>query len=151
MIKILMCCHGNICRSPMAESVMTHLVKAAGLEKEFEIASAATSREEIGNPVHYGTVKKLRQMGVPLVPHRAVQITQKDYETYDLIIGMDQWNLHNIEKITGRDREGKIHLLLDFTARKGDIADPWYTGNFDETYRDVLEGCQGLLDWCKSK
>ena len=148
MIKILMCCHGNICRSPMAESVMTHLAKEAGLEKEFYIASAATSREEIGNGVHYGTVRKLRQEGVPLVPHRAVQMTKADYEKYDLIVGMDQWNLRNMNRILGGDPEGKVCLLLDFTDRKGDIADPWYTGNFDETYRDVLEGCQGLLRYC---
>ena len=148
MIKILMCCHGNICRSPMAESVMTHLVKEAGLEKEFYIASAATSREEIGNGVHYGTVRKLRQEGIPLVPHRAVQMTKADYEKYDLIVGMDQWNLRNMNRILGGDPEGKVCLLLDFADRKGDIADPWYTGNFDETYRDVLEGCQGLLQYC---
>ena len=143
-----MCCHGNICRSPMAESVMTHLVKEAGLEREFLIASAATSREEIGNPVHYGTRQKLREVGVALIPHRAVQVTKQDYEKYDLLIGMDQWNIHNIERITGRDRDGKIHLLLSFAGESGDIADPWYTGNFDETYRDVLRGCQGLLEYC---
>ncbi len=151
MIRILYVCHGNICRSPMAESVMTHLVKEAGRSSEFLIASAATSREEIGNSVHHGTVKKLRQEGVPLVPHRAVQITKRDYGKYDLIIGMDQWNLRNIHRILGGDPEGKVHLLLDFTERKGDIADPWYTGNFDETYRDVLEGCQGLFAWCKER
>ena len=148
MVKILFICHGNICRSPMAESVMTHLVQEAGLSGEFYIQSAATSREEIGNSVHHGTVKKLRQMGVPLVPHRAVQMTRADYDKYDLIIGMDQWNRKNMLRILGGDPEGKIHLLLDFTDRKGDIADPWYTGDFDETYRDVLEGCRGLLEYC---
>ena len=127
---------------------MTHLVKEAGLEREFLIASAATSREEIGNPVHYGTRQKLREVGVALIPHRAVQVTKQDYEKYDLLIGMDQWNIHNIERITGRDRDGKIHLLLSFAGESGDIADPWYTGNFDETYRDVLRGCQGLLEYC---
>ena len=148
MKKLLFVCHGNICRSPMAESVMTCLVKEAGLEKEFYIASAATSREEIGNGVHHGTVKKLREVGMPLVPHRAVQMTKADYKKYDLIVGMDQWNLRNMHRILGGDPEGKVCLLLDFTDRKGDIADPWYTGNFDETYRDVLEGCQGLLEYC---
>ncbi len=148
MIKVLFICHGNICRSPMAESVMTHLVHQAGLDAEFEIASGATSREEIGNGVHCGTSRKLRQEGVPLVPHRAVQMTRSDYKKYDLLIGMDQWNLRNMHRILGGDPEGKVHLLLDFTARKGDIADPWYTGDFDETYRDVLEGCQGLLGYC---
>ena len=148
MVKILFVCHGNICRSPMAESVMTHLVQEAGLSGEFYIQSAATSREEIGNSVHHGTVKKLRQMGVPLVPHRAVQMTRVDYDKYDLIIGMDQWNRKNMLRILGGDPEGKVHLLLDFTDRKGDIADPWYTGDFDETYRDVLEGCRALLEYC---
>lgn len=151
MLKILFICHGNICRSPMAESVMVHLVKEAGLEREFYISSAATSREEIGNAVHHGTRRKLREMGIPLIPHRAVQITKGDYQEYDLLIGMDQWNIHNIERITGRDRDGKIHLLLEFAGEKGDIADPWYTGNFDATYQDVLRGCQGLLEYCKKR
>lgn len=151
MIKILMCCHGNICRSPMAESVMTHLVKEAGLAHKFLIASAATSREEIGSPVHYGTRRKLQEVGVPLVPHRAVQLTKRDYQDYDLLIGMDQWNIHNMERITGRDRDGKLHLLLEFAGETGDIADPWYTGNFDATYRDVLRGCEGLLEYCRNQ
>ena len=151
MLKILFICHGNICRSPMAESVMTYLVKEAGLETEFQISSAATSREEEGSPPHYGTRRKLQEMGIPLVPHRAVRVTKQDYKDYDLLIGMDQWNVHNIERITGRDTDGKIHMLLEFAGRKDDIADPWYTGNFDETYRDVLEGCQALLRWCQKQ
>ena len=149
MVKVLFICHGNICRSPMAESVMTHLVREAGLEKKFLIRSAATSREEIGNPVHYGTRRKLQAENVPLVPHNAVQMTKKDYATYDLIVAMDRHNLRNMEWLVGSDPRKKVHLLLDFTQRKGDIADPWYTGDFDETYRDVLEGCEGLLKYCK--
>lgn len=148
MTKILFICHGNICRSPMAQSVMTYLVKQAGLEREFVIDSAATSWEEEGSQPHHGTRRKLQEVGVPLVPHRAVRITKQDYQKYDLIIGMDQWNIHNIERITGRDKEGKLHLLLEFAGETRDIADPWYTGNFDATYRDVLRGCQGLLEYC---
>jgi len=135
----------------MAESVMTHLVEQAGLSKRIKISSAATSREEIGNPVHYGTRKKLQAEGVPLIPHQAIQMTKKDYRNYDLIIAMDHWNLRNMEWLVGSDPMHKVHLLLDFTDRGGDIADPWYTGDFDETYRDVLEGCQGLLEYCKNE
>ena len=144
-VKVLFVCHGNICRSTMAESVFAHLVRQKGLENEIFCNSAATSREEIGNPPHYGTVDKLRSVGVPLVPHRAVQMTRQDYEDYDLILGMDGWNIRNILRITGGDPAGKVRLLLDGTPRPRDIADPWYTGNFDETYRDVLEGCTALL------
>lgn len=146
MIKVLFICHGNICRSTMAESVMTHLVNQSHLSHRFEIASAATSREEIGNPPHRGTVAKLRQMGVPLVPHRAVQMTAQDYDYYDYLIAMDRWNLRNMERFVHGDPEHKVHLLLEYAGRQGDIADPWYTGNFDETYEDVLAGCKGLLE-----
>lgn len=156
MIKILFVCHGNICRSTMAESVMTHMVKQKHLEDCFQIGSAATSREEIGNPPHYGTVNKLRREGIPLVPHRAVQMTQRDYEEYDYLIGMDGANIRNMSRIAGGDPDGKIYKL-SFFAKPGsglasgeDIADPWYTGNFEETYRDVLAGCQGLLEYCCS-
>ncbi|MDO4171077.1 MAG: low molecular weight protein-tyrosine-phosphatase [Lachnospiraceae bacterium] len=145
MIKILFVCHGNICRSPMAEFVLCDMVKKAGLENEILVASAATSREEIGNPVHYGTQAKMQQMGIPMTPHRAIQLTKRDYEEYDYIIGMEHWNLRNIGRICGRDTEQKVHLLLDFSDRPRDISDPWYTGDFDTTYRDVVEGCEGLL------
>lgn len=144
-IKILFVCHGNICRSTMAESVMTHLVTKAGLSQEFLIFSAATSREEIGNPPHPGTVERLRQAGILVVPHRAVQMTKADYGNYDYLIGMDGANIRNMLRITGGDPEGKICKLLAFAGKQGDIADPWYTGNFEETYQDVLEGCQALL------
>lgn len=145
MIKILFVCHGNICRSPMAEYVMKHLVKTSGYEHDFYIASAATSREEIGNHIHYGTRNKLREMGIPTDNRVAVQMERSDYAKYDYLIGMDQWNYKNMIRIVGQDPENKISLLLDFTSRPGDIADPWYTGNFDETYRDVCEGCEALL------
>ena len=146
-IKVLMVCHGNICRSTMAESVLTHLVKQKHLESHFHIASAATSREEIGNPPHYGTVNKLRQVGIPVVPHRAVQMTKQDYEDYDYLIGMDSANIRNMTRIAGGDPEGKIYKLLSFTGSDRDVADPWYTGDFDATYGDVLAGCQGFLDY----
>lgn len=146
MIKILFVCHGNICRSTMAESIMTHMVKQAGLEADFQIASAATSREEIGNRPHYGTVDKLREVGIPLVPHRAVQMTREDYMIYNYLIGMDDWNLKNMQRITGGDPLHKIYKLLEFAGSTRDIADPWYTGNFDVTYEDITEGCQALLN-----
>ncbi len=146
MVKVLFICHGNICRSTMAESVMTHLVKEKGLTDMFEINSAATSREEIGNTPHYGTVGKLREVGIPLVPHRAVQMTKEDYEYYDYLIGMDSANIRNMTRIAGSDKEGKIYKLLQFAGSDKDVADPWYTGDFDATYRDVMTGCRALLD-----
>ena len=145
MIKVLFICHGNICRSTMAESVMTHLVKQRHLEYNFHINSAATSREEIGNPPHYGTVNKLRQVGIPVISHHAVQMTKVDYAEYDYLIGMDSANIRNMNRIAGGDPEGKIYKLLTFAGSDRDVADPWYTGDFDATYRDVLSGCQGLL------
>ena len=144
MIKVLFICHGNICRSTMAESLFTHMVKAAGREKEFLIASAGTSREEIGNPPHRGTVKKLKEMGVPVVPHRAVQMTAKDAEEYDYLIGMDRFNLRNMERIAGGKKE-KLRTLLSFAGSREDIADPWYTGDFDRTYEDIQKGLQAFL------
>ena len=146
MIKVLFICHGNICRSPMAEFVMKDLVKKAGLVDQFEIASAATSREEIGNPVHRGTRNKLKQYGISGDRKYAVQMTSADYRYYDYIIAMERYNLRNMERFVHGDPDHKVHLLLDFTDRKGDIADPWYTGNFDETYDDVIEGCEALLE-----
>ena len=147
MIKVLMVCHGNICRSTMAQSVFTHIVKKRGLEDCFEIDSAATSREEIGCPPHYGTVNKLRQVGIPVVPHRARQMTKMDYEYYDYLIGMDSANIRNMNRIVGNDADGKIYKLPSFAGKGNDIADPWYTGNFDETYRDVVEGCEAFLQY----
>ena len=146
MIKVLFICHGNICRSTMAESVLTHMVKQRHIDHLFEINSAATSREEIGNPPHHGTVNKLRQVGIPLIPHRAVQMTKADYEKYDYLIGMDDWNIRNMLRIAGGDPDHKIRKLLSFAGSARDIADPWYTGNFDETYDDIIEGCEAFLD-----
>jgi protein-tyrosine phosphatase len=146
MIKILFVCLGNICRSPMAEYVMKDLVAKRGLSDHFLIDSAATSTEEIGNGVHRGTRGKLHQMGIYCGDHRAVQMRRSDYEKYDYLIGMETWNLRNMLRIVGQDPEGKICRLLDFGERPRDIADPWYTGNFDETYEDVVEGCEALLN-----
>ena len=151
MIKVLMVCHGNICRSTMAESVLTHLVKQNNLEHDFEIYSAATSREEIGNPPHRGTVMKLRQEGIPVIPHQAVQMTKKDYEYYDYIIGMDTANIRNINRIIGSDIDGKVYKLLSFAGSGRDIADPWYSGNFDATYQDVCVGCEGFIKFLKGR
>lgn len=146
IIKILFVCHGNICRSTMAEFVMKDMVKKRGMGDRFYIDSAATSTDEIGNGVHHGTVRKLREVGVPVGEHRARQITKKDYDDYDYIIGMDGQNLRNMRRMLPDDSEGKICLLLDFTSSPRDIADPWFTGDFDATYDDVLKGCTALLD-----
>ena len=146
MIKILFICHGNICRSTMAESVFTDLVNKKGLADIFYINSAATSREEIGNGVHYGTVNQLRKVGIPVIPHRAIQMTKADYDSYDYLIGMDTANIRNMHRIVGSDPEGKIYKLLSFAGSGRDVADPWYTGDFATTYDDVLAGCKGLLE-----
>ena len=146
MKKILFVCHGNICRSPMAEYVMKDLVKKAGLEAEFQIASAATSREEIGNPVYPPARRKLAEHGISCEGHAARQLCSRDYEEYDLLIGMDKANLHNMFRICGGDFNNKMHLLLEYAGRPDqEVMDPWYTGDFDSTWQDVLEGCQGLL------
>ena len=145
MIKILFICHGIICRSPMAEFVMKGLVKKAGLASQFYIESAATSREEIGNPVYPPARRKLAEHGISCDGHAARQLTNADYENYDLLIGMDSANLQNMHRICGGDPDGKLHLLMDYTDRPGDVADPWYTGDFEATWQDALAGCQGLL------
>ena len=151
MIKILFICHGNICRSPLAQSVFTHKVASQGLSANFLIDSAATSTEEIGNPPHRGTVNKLRKVGIPLVPHRARQVTWADYEKFDYIIGMDSANIRNLNRMLKGDPEGKIYKFLTFAGSDRDIADPWYTGDFDATYEDVLEGCVGFLAYLKEQ
>ena len=128
----------------MAQSVMQYLVNRQGISAAFQIDSAATSREEIGNPLHPGTVEKLQKESILVIPHRAVQMKTSDYEEYDYLIGMDSANLRNMRCIVGDDPEKKMFLLLEFAGEKGDIADPWYTGNFEDTYRDVRRGCEGL-------
>lgn len=144
--RILFVCHGNICRSPMAEFVMKHLVGKAGLEGNFYIESAATSTEEIGNSVYPPARRKLAEHGIGCQGKTARQMTRSDYERFDLLVGMDAWNIRNMTRICGGDSQEKIVMLMDYTCRPGDVADPWYTGDFEATWRDVLEGCQGLLD-----
>ena len=150
MIKILFVCHGNICRSPMAEFVMKDMLSKTGREYEFEVASAATSTEEIwngiGNPVYPPVKKLLAKKGINCDGKRARQITKADYEYFDLLIGMDDFNIRNMYRIIGGDPEGKIKRLLDFTERPGEVADPWYSGDFETTYKDVCEGCEAILD-----
>ena len=150
MVKILFVCHGNICRSPMAEFVMKDLVKKAGREAEFEIASAATSTEEIGNPVYPPARRELAAHGIGCAGHAARQLRRADYDHYDLLIGMDGANVRNMRRMCGGDPDGKIRLLLDFAGRPGqEVADPWYTGDFTATWRDVEAGCKGLLEQLK--
>lgn len=146
MKKILFICHGNICRSTMAEFVMRDLIDKAGLEHEFYIESAATSREEIGNDTDPRTKRKLTEKGVPFTKRKARQMTKADYNEFDYIIAMDDNNIRNMMRIIGSDAEDKVSKLLEFAGRNDGIADPWYTGNFDETWDDVLEGCTALLD-----
>ena len=147
MIKILFLCHGNICRSPMAEFIMKDLVKKANLEQSIQIESAATSTEEIGNPVYPPARRKLSEHGIDCSGKRARQLLNSDYEKYDLLIGMDHANMRSMYRICGGDFNDKMHLLMEYAGRpEQEVADPWYTDDFDATWRDVLAGCQGLLD-----
>ena len=146
MSRILFICHGNICRSPMAEMVMKELVRRRHLESCFEIASCATSTEEIGNPVYPPARAELARRGIPCEKRGARQLTRRDYDDYDLLIAMDSMNIRNIARIIPSDPDGKIHKLMDYTDRPGrDVADPWYSDRFDICYEDVLAGCEGLL------
>lgn len=138
-------CHGNICRSPMAEFVFRDMVKKAGLEKEIYVASSATSREEIGNPVYPPAKRKLKEHGISCEGKRAIQITVDDYKNYDYIIAMESYNIRNMMKIIGNDKDNKVYRLLDFTDNKKDIDDPWYSGKFDITYDEICEGARELL------
>lgn len=148
MPKIMFVCHGNICRSPMAEFLFKDMVKKRGIADDFMIASSATSREEIGNPVHHGTKKKLGELGISVSGKYAVQLTKKDYDMYDYIIAMDSNNIRNIYRIIGDDSLEKVFLLLDFAGRSGEsIADPWYTGDFDLTYADIKSGLDGFMKY----
>lgn len=152
MYRILFVCHGNICRSTMAQSVMQHLVDRAGVADRFKIDSAATSREEIGNPPHRGTVSRLEREGIAVVPHRARQVRRDEYGEWDYIIGMDGENMRGLTRIfssnsdCGADGGAKLAKLLSFTGSSRDVADPWYTGDFDATFRDVMAGCSALLE-----
>ena len=145
MKKLLFVCHGNICRSPKAEFVMKALVQEQGLSYRYEIASAATSTEELGNPVYPPARRMLAAHGISCAGKTARQMTKQDYAYYDLLIGMDHANLRNMRRICCGDPDGKLHLLLDYTNRPGEVADPWYTDDFQSTWEDVTEGCQGLL------
>ena len=144
MIKILFVCHGNICRSPMAEFIFQDLVKKHHAEGEFEIRSAATSTEEIGNPVYPPAKAKLAEHGISCKGKTAVQMTKSDYDYYDKIIAMDRYNLRNMQRFVGNDEKNKVSLMMDYTDRRGDVADPWYTGDFDTAWNDILDGCIGL-------
>ena len=151
MVRVLFVCHGNICRSPMAEFIMKDLVEQAGRSAEFSIASAATSQEELGNEVYFPAKKKLREHGISCEGKTARQMTRQDYRDYDLLIGMDRRNLENMRRISGGDPEQKLHLLMKFAGKHSEVADPWYTGDFEATWQDVLEGCQGLLRFCMNQ
>ena len=149
MIKVLFVCHGNICRSPMAEFVFKDMVEKQGLSDHFYIASAATSSEELGNPVHYGTRNKLRQVGISCAGKYAMRLTKADYTEYDYLLAMDDYNISNMLRMLGGDPQKKIALLLDYSRAPRAIADPWYTGNFDITYDDIVEGCEAFLAYLK--
>ena len=145
--RILFVCHGNICRSPMGEFILKDLVEKAGLADRFHIESAATSTEEIGNPVYPPARRKLAQHGIDCAGKTARQLTAADYGRFDLLLGMDRANIRNMTRICGGDPQGKIHLLMEYAGHPGrEVADPWYTGDFDATWDDVLAGCQGLLE-----
>ena len=151
MIKILFVCHGNICRSPMAEFVMKDMIRKAGLEDQFVIDSKAARRDELGNDTHYGTKAKLRQVGIPFSKRKATLLSKTDYAAYDYLIAMDAENVHDMLRLFGGDPDRNISMLLDFAGEKREVADPWYTGNFDETYDDVVKGCTGLLRFLQKK
>ena len=154
MIKVLFICHGNICRSPMAEFVLKDMVKKMGIAEQFMIASAATSTEEIwngiGNPVYPPAREELALHGISCEGKRAVQLKKSDYDNYDYLIGMDTANIRNIERMTGH-HGGKISMLLSFAGSNRSVIDPWYSGKFDDTYRDVVEGCEALVAYLKQK
>lgn len=151
MIRVMFVCLGNICRSPMAEFVLKYMVKKEGLEEQFVISSSATSYEEIGNDIHCGTRNKLIKEGIPFTKREAKRLQKEDYNNYDFILGMEESNIRNIKRIIGDDNENKVYRLLDFSKYPRDIADPWYTGNFDITYNDILEGCGGFIKYLKEK
>ena len=152
MIKVIFVCHGNICRSPMAEMILKDMVRRRGLADCFEIASCATSTEEIyggrGNPIYPPAQAILREKGIPIEPHRAVQLKKSDYAAYDYIIAMERFNLRNMQRIIGGDPEHKVHLLLSFAGESRDVTDPWFSGDFETAFRDIYRGCEALLQHC---
>lgn len=149
MYRIMFVCHGNICRSPMAEFVFKDIIAREGVSDKFEVRSSATSCEEIGNPVHYGTRRKLSEYGISCEGKRATRLQKSDYSRYDMFIGMDSYNLVNMLKIFGSDDDNKIRSMLEFVGSDGDVADPWYTGDFDKTYEDIKRSCEALFSYCK--
>ena len=151
MVNILFICHGNICRSTMAEFYMKHIVEQAGLSDSIYIESAATSREEIGNDTHYGTKEKFDEMGIPYTHRKARQVTVDDYHNFDYLIIMDENNARNLKRIIGDDVDAKVYKAMSFVGESRDVKDPWYTGNFDETYDDVSRSCDALLAVLKEK
>lgn len=147
MIKIMFVCHGNICRSAMSEFIMKDMIANRGLEDKIQVASSATSREEIGNDMYPPAKRKLDKEHIPYTRHHARQITKSDYAEYDLILCMEQYNIRNLKRIIPADPDNKIHLLLDYSDNPRDISDPWYSGDFDKTFDDIIEGCEGLLEY----
>lgn len=146
-VSVLFVCHGNICRSPMAEFVLCDMVEKRGLTDRFHIESAATTNEEIGNPVHPGTVKRLAREGISCAGKYARRITQADYDAFDVIVAMDDENMGSLMRAWNHDPAGKVHKMMEFAGSERSVADPWYTGDFDATYDDIHDGCVGLLGW----
>ncbi len=151
MYSIVFVCLGNICRSPMAECIFTDMLVKSGVAGKVKVCSAATSREEEGNGIYPATMRKLREEGIPILKHFATPLTRADYDRYDLFVGMETRNIDGMRRIFSGDKQGKIMRLLDCTERPRDIADPWWTGDFDRAYRDIREGCEALLAWLAAK